>query len=349
MLRKWITATLITILFLSGCSNHKEVVKEHSEKQVDGVEKGKIEKYPYSYPLTGLGSREEPTGRAYAVMINNHPKARPQSGLDKADMIYEVLAEGNVTRFLAIFQSEQAENIGPVRSARDYYIELAKGYDALYIAHGYSPEAKEMLESGYIDNINGMHYDGTWFKRLSTRVAPHNSYITSENILKGADKLGYDMNEELSPLLFLKDDEVKELTGQDAQSVSIKYSSNDQFNVMYEYDSDLQKFKRYSDGELTIDLESEEPVLLDNIFIVETDHNVIDDQGRRDVDLLSGGNAYLLQKGKWKGIEWRNIDGRILPYSNGEVVGFVPGKTWINIIPSKPGLKSAVSFNAEQS
>ncbi len=91
--------------------------------------------------------------RAVAVMINNHPKARPQSGLNKADIVYEILAEGDITRFLAVFQSEKPANIGPIRSARDYYIELAKGFNALYIAHGYSPEAKKMLEQGYVDNL----------------------------------------------------------------------------------------------------------------------------------------------------------------------------------------------------
>ena len=93
-----------------------------------------------------MGSSTEIEGRAVAVMINNHPAARPQSGLHKADIVYELLAEGDVTRFLAIFQSEQPDNIGPVRSARSYYIELAKGYDSLYIAHGNSPDAKKMLE-----------------------------------------------------------------------------------------------------------------------------------------------------------------------------------------------------------
>lgn len=80
-------------------------------------------------------------------MINNHPKARPQTGLTEADIVYEVLAEGEVTRFLAIFQSSNPKLIGPVRSSRDYYIELAKGYNSLYIAHGYSPEAKNYLQT----------------------------------------------------------------------------------------------------------------------------------------------------------------------------------------------------------
>ena len=144
----------------------------------------------------------EAEGRAVAVMINNHPLARPQSGLNKADIVYEMLAEGDVTRFLAVFQSEQPENVGPVRSARAYYIELAKGFNSLYIAHGYSPEAKEMLDNGYIDNLNGMVYDGTLFQRASFRKAPHNSYITYDNILKGAKQKGYEMEKAQLPLTF---------------------------------------------------------------------------------------------------------------------------------------------------
>ncbi|PKC50181.1 hypothetical protein RhiirA1_487131, partial [Rhizophagus irregularis] len=128
--------------------------------------------------------------RPIIVTINNHPAARPQSGIGSADVVYEMLAEGDVTRFLALFQSEIPENIGPVRSARDYFIELASGLDAFYIAHGYSPEAQTMLVNGIVDNINGMQYDGTLFIRSKDRYAPHNSYISCENVKLGAEKVG---------------------------------------------------------------------------------------------------------------------------------------------------------------
>src|SRR5690606_26584180 len=140
----------------------------------------------------------------------------PQSGLHKADVVYEILAEGDITRFLAIFQSEKPEDIGPVRSARDYYIELAKGYDSLYIAHGYSPEAQSMLDSGYIDNLNGLYYDGTLFKRASFRNAPHNSYISYENIMEGAEKNNYEMADAPDSVTFLSKNEVEEIAGEDA-------------------------------------------------------------------------------------------------------------------------------------
>lgn len=352
MLKKWLAVAASVILLVSGCSNKDKA--EDDNKETDNIAEevpkdiSEGKELPFHFPLSGVGTAEEVNDRSVAVMINNHPKARPQSGLDKADVVYELLAEGDVTRFLAIFQSEKPEKVGPVRSARDYYIELAKGYDSLYVAHGNSPDAKDLLDSGYIDNLNGLYYDGTLFERASFRKAPHNSYITYENVLKGAEEKQYDMEEAPSPLPFLTKDEMEAIEGEAANSVMVSYLDNDLFNVVYEYDEGQEKYKRYSNDELTADYDSGDPVLLDNIFIVETDHNVVDNKGRREINLTSGGRGYLLQKGNWKEVEWKNIDGRILPILNGKEAGFVPGKTWINFIPSDPGLEQSVSFELKQ-
>ncbi|NWQ42269.1 DUF3048 domain-containing protein [Bacillus sp. EB106-08-02-XG196] len=345
-MKKWAVAATAVLLLLSGCSDKekangpKEPVKEVVQEEVEN-------EIPYHYPLTGVGSDTETDGRAVAVMVNNHPKARPQSGLHKADIVYEILAEGDVTRFLAVFQSEKPENIGPVRSARDYYIDLAKGLNALFIAHGSSEEAQKMLERDYVDNLNGMVYDGTLFKRASFRKAPHNSYITYKNVLKGAKEKKYSMDQTPPEFTFLTEDESKSLTGDEAKSVSISYSASGVFNSIYEYDASIGKYKRYSDGEQTIDYETKEPILLDNLFIIETTHQVIDEVAHKEIDLESGGSGYLLQKGKVMEVEWKNDNGVIVPVRNGEVVPFVQGKTWVNVVPTNPGLQSSVSFNVD--
>ena len=346
-MKKWAAAAAAILLLFSGCS-HKEKVKEpeKKEKTVENVDEENVEEpqISYTFPLTGMVSDTEPNKRAIAVMINNHPKARPQSGLAKADMIYEILAEGDVTRFLAVFESEEPANIGPVRSARDYYIELAKGLHALYIAHGYSPEAKKMLNRNYVDNLNGMVYDGTLFKRSKERKAPHNSYITYENILKGAKQKQYSMTILPPSLQFLSEEETKQITGNEANSVEISYSKSGISDSSFEYDASLGKYKRFSGGKQTVDYETNEPVLLDNIFIIETVHQFIDSYGRRDIDFTSGGKGYLLQKGKVNEVNWENRDGLIVPVKNGAEVKLVPGKTWINVVPTKPGLGQSVTF-----
>lgn len=351
LLKKWAAAAAVLMLILSGCihkdANSEPVKTVKKESQVTKEGLAKKTTTSYFFPLTGKSSKVKPNGRAIAVMINNHPKARPQSGLNKADIVYEILAEGGITRFLAIFQNARPENIGPVRSARPYYIQLAKGFNALYIAHGYSPDAKKMLDEGYADQLNGMVYDGTLFKRASFRPAPHNSYITYENILKGADQKGYSMNNAPPPFKFMTDDEAEKLKGDSATSVKVSYFSDKMFDCMYQYDPLLGKYKRFSGGVQTVDLETKEPILLDNIFIIEAVHQVVDSGGHRHIDLKSGGNGYLLQMGKVNKVEWENVNNRIVPFTDGLEVPFVQGKTWVNVVPTNPGLLKSVSFNVK--
>jgi hypothetical protein len=331
-------ALVFLLLLVVGCSKEeaKHAVTEPVEDVAEETEDTKKaeETFEAVFPLTGIGTNDSIDSRTVAVMVNNHPNARPQSGLHKADIVYEVLAEGDVTRFLAIFQSEKPEVIGPVRSARDYYVKLGKGYDAFYVAHGYSPDAKEMLDAGVVNNINGMEYDGTLFERADFRKAPHNSYITFDNIIKGAEKNNIAMTHNPKELPFLSEEEVNALEGTEAPAIKIAYSKRDYATAEYMYDEIEQTYFRYSMGEITEDLDTKEPVSIDNLLIIETSHKVIDAAGRNDIDLTSGGKALLLQKGKKKEVEWKNVDGRLLPYSNGETVGLVPGKTWINIVPS---------------
>jgi hypothetical protein len=347
MLRKWAVAMAAVLLLLAGCSNQdkaKETVMK--EKTVTKKEQKPEEKtsFPYTFPLTGQGSDISTDGRAVAVMVNNHPLARPQSGLNKADIVYEILAEGDITRFLAVFQSEKPENIGPVRSARKYYMEIAKGLNALYVNHGTSLEAENMIKSGYIDDLDGMFYDGTLFKRASFRKAPHNSYITYENILKGAKQKHYTMETTPPAFQFMTEEESNKVTGNDALKVMINYSPNHISDSSFEYDPSLGKYKRFTGEDQTVDLETKEPILIDNIFIIEASHQVADSVGHRSIDLHSGGKAYLLQKGKVNEVDWAFRNGRIVPIKNGEEVPFVQGHTWVNIVPTNPGLEKAVSI-----
>lgn len=308
--------------------------------------------YTNSYPLSGIGTNEEITQRPFAVMINNHPKARPQTGLNEADIVYEVLAEGYITRFLAIYQSEFPKVLGPIRSARDYYINLSKGYDSIYVAYGGSPEALKMLDDGVTDFINGIKLingkqsfeDDHFYFRSKIRKAPHNVYITSGNLVKGAKAHQYKINQEVKPIPFLTKEQIEVIQGEAATEFRITYSDTYHSSVRYLYNEAKEKYLRFNGEKQTVDFETEQPLMLDNILIIETPHKVIDNAGRRNINLQKGGKGYLMQKGVYQEIEWKNIDGRILPFKEGQAVPFVPGKTWINIVPTYPGLDEAVSF-----
>jgi hypothetical protein len=331
-MKKWymILMSIILLLTLSACKDRKEkeTDKGKPEKTETSDKKDPEESFSSLFPLTGIATNEDVDKRAVAVMVNNHWKARPQSGLHKADIVYEVLAEGELTRFLAIFQSEMPEKIGPVRSARDYYIELSQGYHAFFVAHGYSPEAKSILYSGSVDNINGMDYDGVYFKRANFRKAPHNSYITSENIKKGMEKVGAEESDKLDMMPFLMKNSSAEIVGKVTKKVTITYPGGE--TVGYTFNEKKKTYARSSNDEPTIDRETETPITVSNVFIVEAVHRVIDDAGRREINLTSGGDAILIQNGVAQEIAWKNENGRILPDGG----AFVPGKTWINIVPS---------------
>ncbi|MYL36103.1 DUF3048 domain-containing protein [Pontibacillus yanchengensis] len=324
------------------------------QKEEDGgntkEEKQKQEPvYQNMYPLTGEPTNEDVDDRIVAVMVNNHSFAQPQTGLTKADMVYEVLAEGQITRFVAFFHSDMPDVVGPVRSAREYYINIAKGYNALYLYHGAATYIENQLKQGWIDHLNGMYYDdnGTLFKRESFRNPPHNSYLQMDGVYKTAEAKGMEVEKNHKPLPFLSDQEVEGLSGEAATDVKITYSTTPQETVTYKYDKTSKKYVRYSDGDKTIDRETEEPMTVDNVFIVETGHEIIDNVGRRAVDLDSGGSGYLLQRGKMQEVQWKNVNGRILPYKDGKKLGFVPGKTWVNIIPERPGIQQSVNMSAQ--
>lgn len=283
-----------------------------------------------TYPLTGMKADGEIRKRPLAVVVNNHPKARPQSGLSKADIVIESLSEGPITRFLAIFQSEMPETAGPVRSAREYFIDLALGFDGILVHHGWSPGAKKRLENGAADHINGMDYDGSLFWRADFREAPHNSYTSFENIKKAAADKGYSMKAAPEPYTFKK----ARPTSGTPYRIRLDYGTKNVTNqVDFGYDKKVDGYMRMSDGMLTTDLETEEPIILQNILIVEAEHRIKDAYGRRDIDLRSGGQGLLLQNGEVHQVDWKNEEGRLVPVKDGKTVPFVPGKTWINIIP----------------
>lgn len=346
MLKKnllWLVIVLVVII--AGCTKDKEPAGNSSEGS-DGDDRNEN---THTYPFTGLSADDGGDQRMIGVMVNNHPDARPQTGLSKADIVFEILAEGRITRFLALYQSDLPDVVGPVRSAREYYFDLANDYDALYVYHGAANFVEDMIQERDIEHLNGSAYDndGHLFKRDPSREAPHNSYLQMDAVNDVAAEQGYDTSFDYKSLPFLSEDEA--VDGEPASNVEIVYSEQYDFNVGIDYDSEFERYVRTSDGEETIDLDTEEPIGVENVFVMEAHHEVIDDEGRRSVDMKEGGDAYLFQEGKVQKVEWKNDDGQIIAMNDGDPVPFVPGQTWVNVVPKDPGLENSVdiSSNAE--
>lgn len=349
-MRKIICFVFILILLLAACSKKEEEAGTHKQKDTNRDDKEETAVQGENmYPLTGQYTNNPVDNRIIGVMVNNHNQARPQSGLSKADIVFEILAEARITRFLALFQSEIPELVGPVRSAREYYFRLADGYDAVYVYHGAADFINEMIANEGISFLNGSTYDndGKLFKRDASRKAPHNSYALLNAAYEVAEDKGYSTKEMHKPLPFLNKEEIEVIEGEPAQHVEIAYSASPQEVVAYDYDAAEGNYKRFSNNEQTVELNDDTAITADNVFIVETYHEIIDDAGRRFVDMESGGNGYLLQKGKIQQVEWANDNGRIIPVKDGEPIGFIPGKTWINVVPTNPSMEETVTISNE--
>lgn len=312
---------IFLLLFTFGCAKDLNKKDESEGKHM--------------YPFTGIYTDEDVTNRAVAVMVSNQTEARPQTGLSKADIVFEMLTEGNITRFMAIYQSTAPDVVGPIRSAREYFFNLADDYEAIYIYQGAADFIQEKMEKKGTDHIQGALYDddGHLFVREPFRKSPHNAYLQFDAVYDVAAEKGYEIKKTYEPLLFL--DENSEIDGEDANFAKIDYYGGTP-TVTFTYDEATGKYTRFNDDEKTIELESEMPIQVDNVLIIEADHQVIDKENRRDIDLHHGKDAYLLQRGKVQYVQWENRDGRITPVKDGQVVPFVPGKTWINVVQTEP-------------
>ncbi|AXI00062.1 DUF3048 domain-containing protein [Sporosarcina sp. PTS2304] len=326
--RKLLLTACIGLLCISGCSRSKEQTEETPSQNLLA-------------PFTGEQVTEVLDNRPVVVTMNNHPLARPQSGLAEADQVYEFLAEGNVTRFAAVFQSEMPDQIGPVRSARDYFVHFAEGMDAFFIAHGYSPDAKKLLDDRVVDHVNGMQYDGSLFERSSDRKAPHNSYISKQHIEEAFEKTNAVKKIiKTPPFSFLKPEESDKI-GDIASTVTVAYSSDPKFVSTYRYDEEMNRYYRSVNSIDTVDKLNERRVELSNVLVMEMNHQIIDQQGRLAIDLQSGGKAILFHEGITREIEWENRDGFLLPVEQDLPVSLTVGQTWIHIVPS---LSSTVTY-----
>lgn len=284
---------------------------------------------PYTAPLTGLPSDRELTERPVTVMINNFYKARPQSGLHQADIIYEILAEGDITRLEAVFQSHAPKVIGPVRSIRPYYVDIAKGFDSIIVHAGWSQAAMNIIAKDRLAHFDEVYGDGAYYWRDKSRKPPHNLYTSMELIRKGSDKKGFDSTWNGPVIPFAGANDVIE--GKPVEKITLNYLQD--YTVSYQYSANTATYKRYIGDKPHTDLQTGEQLSGSNILVLFAKHKILDNAGRRFVDVYGPGKGYILQKGKLQEIEWKRSGGMIRAYRDGQEIKWVPGQTWINILP----------------
>ena len=139
------------------------------------------------------------------VMMENHSLSRPTAGLENASIIYETIIEGDITRFLAIFDPTiEAKKIGPVRSVRPFFVEIAEEWNPVLFHAGGSQDAMYKLTYSKVDNVNEISGDGIYFWRDTQRAMPHNLFTSINQIKRAIEAKEIDLAADFEPWLFKK-------------------------------------------------------------------------------------------------------------------------------------------------
>lgn len=284
--------------------------------------------------IDGLKVDPSQAQRPFAVVIENHPDARPQSGLSQADLVYEALAEGGITRYLAVFQTQDVKNIGPVRSARTYFNDWAEELGAIYAHVGGNSDALYYLKNG-IPGVSDadQFFNGAYFQRVPPRVPPHNTYTSIAELRALAEHRGFSTQKTYSDYIF-KDDAPAGAAA-DAAKISIDFSEPN-FAVKWVYDPATNSYQRYLAGAAVIDAGNHKPVIVKNIIVqrvanwpVATDTPFSISMGTR-----TGGDAEVYLDGKAIKATWRQVNGRTKYFDlNGNEIALNRGQIWIEIVP----------------
>ena len=276
--------------------------------------------------------------RPIAVMIDNHSGAWPQAGLNQAYMVYEIIVEGGETRLMALFKGVDLEKIGPVRSARHYFLDYAMENDAIYVHFGQSPQAESDIKKYSIHDINGIAEDGTTFWRVKDKSAPHNAVTSTQKLLESAKSKNYRTTSTEESVLNYVTDEVNLEEGEVATTITIPHS--DLQTVEYEYDEENKVYVRYARGEAQTDWDTDEPVTAKNIIITFCDNYTLSDKenkGRQGLKNIGTFDGYYITNGRAIKIQCIKNDREektVYQDMNGNEINVNDGNTFVNICPT---------------
>lgn len=272
--------------------------------------------------------------RPVAVVIENHSDARPQSGLTDAEIVYETLAEGGITRFLAIFQTREPKEIGPVRSARPYFAFLANMWHAPFVHSGGSATALQQLEDGVYKNLFDVNefYYGKYFTRSTARQAPHNLYTTLQLQRDNLDaKKQTDWN---SMNIWTTQNTPTDQLKQEITKITLPFSVAS-YEASYVYDPATNSYMRSIAGKAAIDKNNTLQISPKNILVMLTDITPNNDEKLTvDIRLTGSGPCYLFNTGTFRQCKWEYKDGKHA-YTNqdGSELKLEAGQTWVEIFP----------------
>jgi hypothetical protein len=289
---------------------------------------------PYTNPLDGTGMEVTPSPGVIAFMIDNHPDARAQQiGLDNARIVYEAPVEGGITRYMALFSlSDVVPKVGAVRSARQYFVQWAGEYGALYWHVGGSPEALATLQKPNSDvhDVNEF-WNGSFFWRDQNFDAPHNVFTSSSQWQAYAMAQSFTIKTDWPRWQF---NAAPSILISSMATDSLKIVFNSDYVVSWKFNATTSLYERYINNKPM--LENGAPITAKTILVQKTNVQTIDNEGRKKIAVDGSGEAVMFSNGLMLKGEWRRSSTekrtRFYTLANNEMV-YAPGTIWIEVVP----------------
>ena len=335
-----VLSILVVILIAGGVTAALTVLLRTAPEPASQVVTPQPEPEPeppkFYSPLTGaLVTEESLTERPVtAVMVENSPEARPQSGLKESGIVFESIAEGGITRFLVLYQEDQPTLIGPVRSIRLANIDWVTPFNASIAHVGGSWSALQVVRNGTYRDIDQFFNAGSYW-RSTDRFAPHNVYTNFERLDALNTQKGYTSSTFTG---FVRAD-TEPLETPEATRISVTMSSA-LYNSSYVYNAETNRYARSQGGAAHLDREKGQ-IAPRVLIVMKTTGRVIQEDGSRiQVNPLGSGEAVIFQDGTVQEVTWkkssRTAQLQFLD-AEGEPVPLARGQTWISAIPVDSG------------
>lgn len=284
-------------------------------------------------PVTGKPLQSP--GNVVAVSIDDSAYARPQSGLSSADLVYEFLTEGGITRYLAIYHSQAPSKVGPVRSTRPYFAVIAREWEAILAHCGGDPKDLEPIRELGIMDADEFKY-GKSYWREPAREAPHNLYTS----IAAIRSIYQDRSIQPSQRF-----DFRSWASSPVRELEITYNSG--YAVIYRYrDKYYERWIRSGTREeLQKDLENQSEIRASNIIVQFAPSKVAYSDGGLVIDLVGSGKAVYVLGGQYSEGTWSkgSVAAPTLFFgSDGKRISIAPGQTWIQVVP--PGTSVRVGY-----
>src|SRR4030043_858514 len=286
--------------------------------------------------------------RPVAVMVENSFAARPQSGLNLADVVFEVVDEYGITRFVAIYNSNDAPVVGPVRSSRPYYAEIARGFDPIYAFFGTYPECYKVIEdmgmyvlSAMSDSSGNSSITGQapyWRDWNRSSIQEHTAFMSVASLREKAGQIGYPLEGNDIPFSYKMD--APESDRGNISNIHIDFSTHAfaprGFDLNYIYSRSGNYYLRNMGGRALIVYNTGQQIAVKNVVVMVTDiQGPLDKYGHMSVRTTGNGLAFVFQDGNAIQGSWRGgviYEPYVFKDGSGNTISFNGGNTWIAVV-----------------